>query len=441
MKIADLFCGAGGTSTGIIRACHKRGIVPDLLAINHWPTAVRTHELNHPSVRHLCENLDSVDPRKVVAGNLDLLAASPECTHHSVARGGVPCSDQSRSTAWHVLRWMEAKLPAAVMVENVREFMNWGPLGANQRPMKSRKGELFKSWVNSMRALNYNVDWRILNAADYGDATSRERLILLAVRGRHKVVWPEPTHQAKAFGKYKKHRAAKEIIDWSIPGKSIFARKKPLAVNTMRRIMAGLRKFGGEAFVISMEHGGRVHSQEAPMPTITTADGFGICTPFLLGQQSCATPRSVEEPAPTIATKGAISLVQPFIVKLYGTNTVSDIERPCPTVTAGGNHLGLAEPFLIKYYGNEKGASSIHEPLDTITTKDRFLLVMPDGRKAALDIRFRMLQPHELSAAMGFPPGYQFTGNREERVKQIGNAVPCGLAEAVAEAQLAVTLN
>lgn len=441
MKIADLFCGAGGTSTGILKACHKRGITPSLLAINHWPTAVKTHELNHPSVRHLCENLDSVDPRKEVEGSLDLLAASPECTHHSNARGGVPCSDQSRATAWHVLRWMEAKQPTAVQIENVKEFLKWGPLGANGRPLKSKRGDLFNQFIASMRALNYSVDWRVLNAADYGDATSRERLIIIAAKGRRKLQWPDVTHQPNAFGKYKKHRAAKEIIDWSIPGQSIFERKKPLAANTMRRIMAGLKKFGGESFIISMEHGGRVHSQEQPMPTVTTADGWGMVQPFLLGQQSGASPRSTEEPVPTVATKGAISLVQPFIVKLYGTNTVSDVEKPCPTVTSGGNHLGLAQPFLIKYYGNEKSASSVEEPLDTVTCKDRFLLVMPDGTRAKLDVRFRMLQPHELSAAMGFPPDYKFTGTREERVKQIGNAVPVHLAEAVASALIDATLN
>jgi DNA (cytosine-5)-methyltransferase 1 len=439
LKITDLFCGAGGTSTGIIRAAHKRGCTADLLAVNHWPTAVRTHELNHPSVRHLCENLDSVDPRKEVDGNLDLLAGSPECTHHSNARGGVPCSDQSRATAWHMLRWMDAKQPKGVMLENVREFKDWAPLGSNGRPLKSKKGELFQNFIRSMNALGYHTDWRILNAADYGDATSRQRLILMAVK-RGKVVWPDPTHQPSAFGKYKKHRAAKEIIDWNIPGKSIYDRKKPLAPNTMKRIMAGLKKFGGESFIISMEHGGRLFDPSKPMPTLTTADGFGVCQPFLLGQQSGAAPRSVNDPVPTIATAGAISLVQPFLVKLYGTGKVSDIDKPCPTVTAGGNHLGLAEPFLVKYYGTG-GASSVDEPLDTITTKDRFLLVMPDGSKARLDIRFRMLQPHELSAAMGFPADYEFSGTREERVKQIGNAVPVNLAEAVATSLMNVTLN
>jgi DNA (cytosine-5)-methyltransferase 1 len=375
--------------------------------------------MNHPSVRHLCEDLDSVDPRKEVEGNLDLLAASPECTHHSNARGGVPCSDQSRSTAWHVLRWMDAKQPKGVMIENIKEFQDWGPLldkgitwrgkyYKKDRPDPRRKGQLFKAFTAAISAMNYSYEYRILNAADYGDATSRNRLIMLMLRGNKRIVWPDITHQPKAWGKYKQHRAAKDIIDWSLKGRSIYERKKPLAPNTMKRIMDGLKKFGGESFVISMEHGGRLHNPNNPMPTITTADGFAVC--------------------------------QPFLVKLYGTGKTASVDAPCPTITAGGNHIGLAEPFILKYYGTG-GCSSINDPLDTITTKDRFLLVMPDGSKAQLDIRFRMLQPHELSAAMGFPADYEFSGTREERVKQIGNAVPVNLAEAVATSLLNVTLN
>lgn len=368
LVMADLFCGAGGTSTGALEAARALGYAPKLTAVNHWPRAVETHAANHPDARHYCASVDSLNTRDLFPdGRLDVLWASPECTHHSRARGGKPMLDQSRSTAWCVTKWADALQPGIVMVENVPEFEEWGPLGANGKPIMSRKGEAFAAWINTLRSLGYKVDWRVLCAADYGDPTSRRRLFVQAVRGRRRIVWPEPTHapDGDLFGR-PRWRGADQAIDWSIPAAPIADRKRPLAPKTMARIQEGLDKFGGAPVIIAMEHGGRVLPASKPLPTVTTA-------------------------------------------------------------RAGA--MGIA--FLVEYYGNG-GARPVTEPMPTVTCNDRFALVQSTGSTLC----FRMLQPHEYAAAQGFPPGYKFTGNKTEQVKQIGNAVPRGFSFALTTAAL-----
>lgn len=413
IRAADLFCGAGGSSSGLKRIAESLGIRLDLTAVNHWPVAVETHAKNHPEARHICESIDSIDPRKAIGGALDLLWASPECRHHSTARGGRPINDQSRATAWCVARWAEALRPRWVIVENVPEFETWGPLGSNDRPLQSRKGETFRAWAAALRSLGYAVEARVLNAADYGAATTRRRLFVVArldggARGRGPIAWPTlthaPAHRVDMFGELRPWRAAREIIDWNEQGVSIFGRKKPLAENTLRRIAAGARKFWGvelEPFLVPFygEKNGqapRMHAIDKPLPTIVTNPKFGLVQPFVLGQQSGSVPRDVRDPLPTVATDGAISLVEPFLVNFYGS----------------GSGL-IPQP--------------ITRPLPTVTTKDRFGLV----QSAELDITFRMLRPHELAAAMGFPATYQFAGTRADAIRQIGNAVEVNQAAAL----------
>lgn len=515
-RIADLFCGAGGTSTGILQACAELDHRASLLAVNHWTTAINTHSLNHPGVQHLCESLDSISPSRVVPSrHLHLLAASPECTHHSVAAGGRPKNDQSRATAWHVCRWAADLTVENILIENVQEFQNWGPLTKAGKPMKRRKGETFKAFINALRSMGFNVEWRVQNAADFGDPTSRRRLIIMARRGKP-VVWPDASHGLPA----NPHLSAREhVIDWSVKGKSIFRRTRPLSPNTIRRIAAGLRKFGGvnaqpflvmlygtndardvgrplptmcangqkiglaqpfivnmkgqsdaadidkpsptitahaphlmlcEPFMINLSHGNSdsIRSTEKSVPTITTAKGgeLALCEPFIthLTHHGERKQHSVDDPCPTVtgAHRGELALIDPYIVKCDhdgrtdGARRVYETDKPLPTLDTS-NRFGLVEPFIVKYYGTAK-ANSVDQPLDTVTTKDRFLLVEPKTGKAVaeLDILFRMLQPHELAAAMSFPKGYQFTGNRGEQVKQIGNAVPVNLARAHARALL-----
>src|SRR5574341_390255 len=192
LKAADLYCGAGGTSSGLVAACRELGVDLDLLAINHWEIAIETHSANHPYAKHICKSIEQVDPRKVVpSGRLHGLIASPECTHHSIARGGRPINDQFRVSAWHILRWVEVLRVETVLIENVREFQNWGPVGVNGRPIQRLKGETYHAFLSALRSLDYSVEDRVLNAAYYGDATTRERLFIIARRGRKPIRWPQ----------------------------------------------------------------------------------------------------------------------------------------------------------------------------------------------------------------------------------------------------------
>jgi DNA (cytosine-5)-methyltransferase 1 len=193
---ADLFCGAGGTSTGLLRAAELLNRRVELTAVNHWDRAIETHSANHPGANHFCQSLADLDPKRAVpGGKLDLLVASPECTHHSVARGGKPVNDQSRASAYCVHRWCAALDVKRVLIENVPEFQSWGPLGTNGKPLASKKGVLFEAFVNTMKAMGYRVEWRVLNAADYGGATTRRRLFIQAAKGKVPIHWPARTHE------------------------------------------------------------------------------------------------------------------------------------------------------------------------------------------------------------------------------------------------------
>ena len=477
---ADLFCGAGGTSSGLYDACVAAGYRLDLVAINHWKIAVETHMFNHPDARHICAPIEGLDPRKAVpSGRLDILVASPECTHHSIARGGKPVSDQLRASAWHILRWAELLQIDNILIENVREFCDWGPTDSAGKPIRSRKGETYKAFCEALRSLNYNVEHRILNAADYGDPTSRHRLFIMARRGDLPIVWPAASHGDEKTP----YRTAREIIDWDLPGKSIFRRRKALAPKTLARIAAGLRKYGGnnaapflmmlygsndvrsvdrplptvtaggnhiglvQPFLVKFhgDHDGkkdgerRTHSLDFPLPTLDTSNRFGLVEPFIIHTNHGGGDRAhdVNDPLPTITCghRGEMALISPFIIGQQSCAAPRSVDEPLPTIATAGA-IALVEPFLTKYYGTAK-TQGTNEPLDTITTKDRFGLVEPaTDEHGVLDIRFRMLQPHELAAAMSFDKGYTFEGNKTEVIKQIGNAVPVCTATALCSSLL-----
>ncbi len=362
---ADLFCGAGGTSAGLLDAGADLGLDIQLTAINHWDVAVATHTANHPKARHLCASLDALNPRDLYApGELKFLWASPECTHHSVARGGKPIKDQSRATAWCVTRWAEALRPDILLIENVKEFRSWGPSMRKRIrhkdgtstiedvPDPRHKGEIFLSWIRNLEAIGYRVEQRILCAADYGDPTTRQRLFIQCVRkgSRYKLCWPNPTHaetpQRDLFGaKRKPWVPAREIIDWQLKGASIFSRKKPLAENTLRRIGIGLERFGLKDFIVPQQ---RFDNQSAD---------------------------SVDKPLRTITTTGGrlFNLISPAIVKLRGTSTVADVNQPVPTVT-GARNLGVMEPCLVEVNHGKNGAcsdayrvTSLNKPMKAVT--------------------------------------------------------------------------
>lgn len=302
--LADLFCGAGGTSTGALEAIEALGFSPKLTAVNHWPVAVATHEKNHPNHRHLCADLDALNPRKLFnPGELRLLWASPECTNHSRARRGKHINEQSRATAWCVTRWADALLPDTLLVENVPEFSNWPS---------------FSAWMGTLESFGYRLDTRILVAADYGDPTSRKRIFIQGQRKRRKIVWPDATHARKdeaAILGLIPWVPSRACIDMTLPAQRIADRKRKLAPKTIARVEEGLRKFGGDAFLICMEHGGRVVSVNEPFPTITCAKGgaMAICEPFLIEYYGTGGARSIDEPFATITCRDRFALVIPEV--------------------------------------------------------------------------------------------------------------------------------
>ena len=240
-KMVDLFAGAGGFSEGFRRVCDGIGVELDLTAINHWPTAVETHSRNHPRARHFCESVFEVDPHDVAPdGYLDCLCASPECIFHSNARGGGPCNEQSRSGAMDILRWVRALNVRTFVGENVREWMDWGPLYQRNTwyqgklykagtPIPHRKGEYFRKFLAGLRSLGYSIDYAVLNSADYGAFTARNRLFLIAYKGDGKVLFPKITHCADPnHPVLKRWHSAREIIDWNLKGDSLFLRQQGL---------------------------------------------------------------------------------------------------------------------------------------------------------------------------------------------------------------------
>lgn len=374
--VADLFCGAGGSSTGAQRALRALGQEMVLTCLNHWPTAIETHQRNHPEARHYVQDIASVRPSAVVPeGYLDLLMASPTCTHHSRARGGKPTSDQQRSDPWHVITWLTELRVRRLLIENVPEFQDWGPVDLRTgKPVPSRKGEYFRRWIQTIKGLGYKVDYRVLNAADYGDATTRQRFFLMARSDGKPIVWPEPTHSrdggADLLGTRRRWRAARDIINWSAPGKSIFDRPRPLAPKTLARIMAGAKKFGWpDPFLVVLRQHMDGRSIDGPLPSITaggTHIGIArqIVTPLVLGQQSSAAAISLTEPVLQPAGK-------PFVCANRTNNVPQDINGPIPTnTTTTGGGLFLTEPVLLSVTGGDKpkAPKSADDPLGTITT-------------------------------------------------------------------------
>lgn len=449
INTADLFCGAGGASTGMEEALARRKMKHRGIAINHWKVAVETMKTNHSDIDTKCMSMEAAVPGDLVPGKrLQLLWASPSCTHFSKARGGKPCDQQMRAQPDLVFTWVDQVYVEQVIIENVPEFIEWGPLNTDGTPDKRKKGNNFKAWIYGFKMRGYDVDWRIVNCADYGDATTRKRFFLKAVKKGLglKIRWPEPMYAEKPFGKLKKWRGVKECLDLSDTGKSIFGRKKPLSKNTLRRIMVGLKKFNGLDFQLDMLGSGN-------------------------GKEDHTRVRKLDLPLPTQHAGGnRTAIVRPFIVKLRNHETAENIERPLSTVTTSGAHHMLCNPVVVDCIGHGGKVRDLGEPIGTQCTHDRFAVVTPlilgqqscaaarpadepcptiatagairgifpvleDGR--VLDIRIRMLKPSELAAAHSFPKDYVLTGNRGDQVKQIGNSVPVMTAAAMCESSLA----
>lgn len=377
--VADLFCGAGGTSTGAEKAVKALGSKMRLTCVNHWPLAIETHRRNHPTARHYIEDISVAKPVNLVPeGYLDLLIASPECTHFSRARGGKPVNDQSRMNPWAIVRWLTDLDVRCLLVENVPEFVEWGPITEACQPHKKKKGQYFEAWVKTLWELGYKTEWKFLNAADYGDATTRTRFFLQARKDGVQIQWPEPSHvpagSGEMWGIKPRWRAAREIIDWQSAGRSLIDDpkylKKPLSEKTRRRIARGLQRYGGQYAPLYIRLLGLEEECDG---------GSAIPEPFIIAQRSHSAARDMSQPIPTVAVRGAISLIDPQIIKYYGTNDASPIDSPVPTVTTK-QRFGLMEPvvapFVLSRNGNDL-QRSVEEPIPTATTRGAGYLVQP----------------------------------------------------------------
>ena len=403
--IVDNFAGGGGASTGIEMAT---GYSVDI-AINHDPEAIKMHKANHPNTKHYCENVWAVDPVKACNGHpVGLAWFSPDCKHFSKAKGGKPKDKNIRGLAWVACRWAGLVRPRVIMLENVEEFKTWGPLNRGHHPIKEKQGKTFERFVQQLRNLGYEVEFRELIAADYGAPTMRKRFFMVARCDGKPIVWPEPTHgpadsEAVKVGLLKPYVGAYTQIDFSRPCPSIFDTSeeikekygiravRPLAQKTMDRIARGFKKFildNPEPFIIQCNHGGerRPNDIREPMPTITGKHGYGIVEPYMvqIGQTGFTKDRSkdVREPLTTIVSKNEHCLIEPMLAPYMGTNTTNhpggNCRDPIHTITTG-NQQCLISPTLIQYHSetakDEVRGQLIEEPIMTVDSSNRYGLV------------------------------------------------------------------
>jgi len=450
--VVDNFACGGGASTGIEAALGR----PVDIAINHNAKALAVHLANHPHTLHLREDIRDLDPRHVGAGcAVGLGWFSPDCTYHSKARGGKPFRERNRARrvrglAWTVIRWAKERRPRVIMLENVEEFADWGPLGDDGRPDPARRGMTFRRWHRQLENLGYQVDMRELRACDYGAPTSRKRLFVIARCDGDEIVFPAASHGPWIGAQ--PYRTAAECIDWSIPCPSIFTRERPLAEATLRRIARGVMRYVVEnprPFIVPLTHHGdrRLHPLEEPAPTITAQGSQGALVAAFLarhygGHENDGHPMTW--PVSTITTQDHHHLVASSIVKLKGTcRDGQPVDAPLHTIQAHGLHYGEVRAFLLKYYGTDQDPR-LERPLGTVTTKDRFALVTVRGEQYAIvDIGMRMLTPRELARATSFPDSYILDPIHEgkplsktDQVWMIGNAVPPAVAEALVRANM-----
>lgn len=563
--VVDFFCGGGGAGTGLEMGLGR----PVTVAKNHSPAAISMHTANHPAARHFTTDVFDGDPDEECQGRaVGWFHMSPDCTHHSQAAGGQPRKREIRNLSWIGLKWGGKKKPRVISLENVKQILQWGPLIAKRdkvtgRVMKldgtvaaigervpvqqqflvpdpKRRGITWRRFVHLLEGMGYQVEWRIIKACDFGAPTSRERLFMIARCDGQPIVWPEPTHAKNPAKGQQKWRTAADCIDWSVPSKSIFGRKKELAAATLRRVAKGMKKYvldNPQPFIVPIANwsGELAQSADEPLRTVTSwprGGSFAMASPTLVqtgyGERAGQQPRvpgldkplgavvagwvkhalaaahlvkfrfnsdgsPVTDPVPTITSGGnykrpagaahAMGVCTAFIEQANGgfnttparsmgdpmstvTNTGSQqrlvtaslatlrrncvgraVDEPVPTMTAGAEHHALVEyklspeheqgalrvaAFLISYYGTEN-ISGCDAPAPTVTTKDRLGLVtvfVKGTPYVIVDICLRMLQPHELYRAQGFPASYiidkgadgqPFT--KTEQVHMCGNSV------------------
>jgi len=423
----DLFCGAGGTSTGVENARYEgRQCAKVIGCVNHDANAIASHAANHPDAMHFTEDIRTLElspliahiakMRKLYPDAFVVLWASLECTNFSKAKGGQPRDADSRTLAEHLFRYIEAINPDYIQIENVEEFMSWGDLDENGKPISKDAGRLYQQWVANVCGYGYRFVHRILNSADYGAYTSRRRFFGIFAKGSLPIVFPEPTHSkegaAGLFGRLHRWKPVREVLDFSDEGESIFGRKKPLVDATLERIYAGLIKFvagGKEAFMVKWNSilrgcNSPRRGRGGPCPTVATQSRLGVAQVSFLSKYYGGSPEgksvsveepagaittrdhhsfitayygnghnhSIDEPAPTLTTKDRLA----FVDMQYGNGTPCDIETPAPTVTTNPKHqLVTCKPWIMNTSFKNTG-SSIDEPAQTVTANRKWHYLM-----------------------------------------------------------------
>lgn len=391
--IVDNFAGGGGASTGMELATGR--IVK--IAINHDPDAILMHKTNHPHTRHMQASVWDVDPVKECGGcPVGLAWFSPDCKHFSKAKGAALVDRNIRGLAWIVLRWAGTVRPRVIILENVEEFQTWGPVRRG-KPVKKKAGQTFRRFISQLEGLGYTVEYRELVAADYGAPTTRKRFVLVARCDGRPVVWPERTHDKDGADGLPKWRAAAEVIDWTQPCYSIFATKediksrygvtvvRPLADNTMRRVIRGVDKFVIKAktpYIVPWTVTNTCNSVgspvTAPVHTVTTAGNQLLLSPALIQyhteQSENVRGQSVTETLRTVDASNRYGLVSACLSKFYGEVVGAEVQAPMPTVTAI-DHNALIAANLVEYYGNGNPLN-VAEPMRTVTSHDREALTL-----------------------------------------------------------------
>lgn len=390
--IVDNFAGGGGASTGIELATGR----PVTIAINHDPAAILMHKTNHPYTEHLQASVWDVNPEEVCAGRpVGLAWFSPDCKHFSKAKGAALVDRNIRGLAWIVLRWAGTVKPRVIILENVEEFQTWGPVRKG-KPVKKEAGRTFRKWLGQLKDLGYAVEFRVLVAADYGAPTSRKRFVLIARCDGRPIVWPERTHAPAdspdvVSGTCKPWRSAAEIIDWSLPCPSVFATKseiqeqygikavRPLADNTMRRVIRGVDKFtirSGKPFIVQQKFQNAAQNIEKPLTTVTAVGAHELCRPLLAPaliqyhteQTETVRASGLGTPINTVDASNRYGLTCANLVEYYSNGRPLDVAAPMHTITSRDREA-LAAVHVQKYFSGVDGAD-VNSPLPTVTAID-----------------------------------------------------------------------
>ena len=503
----DLFAGAGGVTTGIEESIvNGTKVCKVIAAVNHDPLAIASHAANHPETHHFIEDIKTLEVSKLVAianeyrrkypNALLVLWASLECTNFSIAKGGQPKDADSRTLANHLFRYIEALNPDYIQIENVKEFMSWGPLDDNGKPISRLAGRDYIKWVETVKTYGYDFDKRLLNAADFGAYTSRIRFFGQFAKNGLPIVWPEPTHSKKTTGeifeRLQPWKPVKEVLDFSDEGKSIFNRETTLSDKTLNRIYAGLVKYvaGGNTAFLSKYYSGNPNSKNisinSPAHTVTTNDHHSLVQCFISQYYGKGGVCSVDAPATTLTTKDRLSLI--WIDKQYGSgsNNHQSIDKPLGSITTVPK-ANMVKAFIVDTQYNNIG-QDIDRPLGVITANRKwhyllnpawggstgdvnnpccvivarqdkapiYMISVKQGNYSIpvydcdtevmvniklfmaafgiVDIKMRMLKIDELKLITGFSKDYILKGSQKDQKKFIGNAVPTILPKAMAEA-------